>query len=229
MNYFIEFKIQYNLYFYNQNIQGRLMRIVGLKLTLMMCMLLTSTSGESSDFKTSPNSFSGINQFKQNISLSNYDSLKVIGAHVGIESRIEKALSPAIKRRAEKFEENVVEQFSAALQTESNLILSSAFSLPVVAEHTATTLVVRPSILDFEIGLSGRKLLSNPDNIVINIEVFNAVDGGLTAMVSANLSIRRERLFNSNGMRTSKAKSEAERIAETLGKMLKAMFVDIEK
>jgi hypothetical protein len=204
-----------------------MMRQICLKLALLTCFLLASASKADSGSKTSPNSFSGMNQFEPNYIFPKYNSLSVLGAHIGIESRSDIARYPALKRRARRFEAKVIKQFSAVLHSEIVAEMSTVFSLPVVTELTATTLVIRPSVVDFEIGLGGRKIVSNPDNIVINIEVFDVIKGIVVARVSGNSIIRRDRLFNEYGMKTARAKAEAARVAESLSKMLEALFADI--
>ena len=206
---------------------GKKMYQIGLKLTLLTCFLLTSPLKADSETKTSPNSFSGMNQFRQTFTFPKYDSLNVIGVHIGLNSRSDIARNPSFKRRAKRFEKNVIKQFSAALHEATISTMSTVFSLPVVAELTATTLVLRTSIVGFEIGLGGRKIVSNPDKVVISVEVFDGVRGDVVARVSANSSIRRDHLFTEYGIQTSRGKVEAARLAKTLSKMLQAMFVDI--
>ncbi|MFT5675242.1 MAG: hypothetical protein ACI808_001172 [Paraglaciecola sp.] len=203
------------------------MRQIALNLILLTCFLLISPLKAASESKTSPNSFSGMNQFEQTFTFPKYDSLNVIGVHIELNSRSDIARMPAVKRRAKRFEKNVIKQFSAALHEATVSTMSTVFSLPIVAELTATTLVIRPFIVGFEIGLGGRRILSNPDNIVISLEVFDGVKGTVVARVSANSTIRRDHLFTEYGMQTSRGKVEAARLAKTLSKMLKAMFVDI--
>ena len=77
------------------------------------------------------------------------------------------------------------------------------------------------------VSLNYKYEITNPDNIVINIEVFDVIKGIVVARVSGNSIIRRDRLFNEYGMKTARAKAEAARVAESLSKMLEALFADI--
>lgn len=188
---------------------------------------LSLSANAENKFIQIPNSHAGISQYQENVVFPKFSSIKIAGTYVGIESNSDIYGAASLQQRVKRFERQVVEDLTDALQTEAEKIMSSTLGLPLVNEVTATTLVVRPSIIDFEVGQSGRKIFASDDGVIINIEVFDLFNGEVMAMASANASIKRESLFHENGLKKNRAKKESEKIAKTLTKMLQALLKDI--
>lgn len=213
--------------------KGLFMNTLRLLSVFILCMLPTLFANANFEMQTSPNSFSGLNQYKEGVVFPQFDSIQIIGAVATIDSRTKNQVEMNNKYKTIKFEKVVIENFSASLQKAVETELQSTLKLKLVDDFNANTLVIRPSVVGLDVGRWTDKLHAKPDQIVLNLEVFDVIKGGLLSTASMSFEILKKDIYYEHKNRGFKIKEKklqkiSEKIAANMSKMLVAMFEDIE-
>lgn len=191
----------------------------------------------NAEMKTTSNSHSGLNQFDSDFTFPKFESIVILGTYVTIDSRAKEIVATKVRNQTLKFEKELIERLTSELQTSAENEIPASMDLPLSKDITASSLVIRPSIIGLDIGPNIDYLFDRPDDIVISVEVFDTSNASVVARAQASHQIKKRDVYyrykreiaKNYKIREEKLLALSNEVAVSLAKMLKVMFKDIEK